>query len=77
MTKVTLLKENISLELAYSFRESVHYHHGRRNVNMSICQYVNMSICQYVNMSICQYVNMSICQYVSRHSSGIAETSTS
>lgn len=29
MTKVTLLKENISLELAYSFRDSVHYHHGR------------------------------------------------
>ena len=28
MTKATLLKENISLGLAYSFRGSVHYHHG-------------------------------------------------
>ena len=29
MTMVTLIKENLSLELAYSFRGSVHYHHNR------------------------------------------------
>ena len=30
MTKTTLIKENISLELAYSFRGLLHYHHGRK-----------------------------------------------
>ena len=29
MTKATLIKENISLELAYRFRGLVHYHHGQ------------------------------------------------
>ena len=28
MTMLMLLKENISLGLAYSFRSLVHYHHG-------------------------------------------------
>jgi hypothetical protein len=32
MTTETLIKENISLELAYSFRGSVHYSHGRENM---------------------------------------------
>jgi hypothetical protein len=27
----TLIKENVSLELAYSFRGLVHYHHGRKH----------------------------------------------
>jgi hypothetical protein len=31
MTKATLIKANISLGLAYSFRVSVHYHHGRKH----------------------------------------------
>ena len=31
MTKVTLIKENISLGLAYRFRGSVHYHHDRKH----------------------------------------------
>jgi hypothetical protein len=31
MTKATLLQENISLGLAYSFRGFAHYHHGRRH----------------------------------------------
>ena len=31
MTKATLIKENISLGLAYSFRGSVHYHHGGKH----------------------------------------------
>jgi hypothetical protein len=31
MTKATLIKENISLGLAYHFRGSVHYHHGRKH----------------------------------------------
>jgi hypothetical protein len=31
MTKATLIKENISLGLAYSFRCSVHYHHGEKH----------------------------------------------
>jgi hypothetical protein len=31
MAKVTLVKESISLELAYSFRGLVHYHHGRKH----------------------------------------------
>ena len=31
MTKATLIKENISLELAYSFRGLVHYHHGGKH----------------------------------------------
>jgi hypothetical protein len=29
MTQATLIKANISLELAFSFRGLVHYHHGR------------------------------------------------
>jgi hypothetical protein len=29
LTKATLIKDNIYLGLAYSFRGSVHYHHGR------------------------------------------------
>lgn len=29
MTKATLLKDNISLALPYSFRSSVHYHGGK------------------------------------------------
>jgi hypothetical protein len=31
MTKATLLKANIALGLAYSFRGSVHYHHGGKH----------------------------------------------
>ena len=31
MTKATLIKENISLGLAYSFRDLVHYHHGGKH----------------------------------------------
>jgi hypothetical protein len=31
MTKTTLIKENIQLELAYKFRGSVHYHPGRKH----------------------------------------------
>ena len=34
MIKATLIKENISLGLAYSFRGSVHYHHGRKHGSM-------------------------------------------
>ena len=31
MIKATLIKENISLGLAYSFRGLVHYHHGEKH----------------------------------------------
>ena len=31
MTKATLIKENILLGLAYSFRGSVHYYHGGKH----------------------------------------------
>jgi len=31
MIRATLLKENILLGLAYSFRGSVHHHHGRKH----------------------------------------------
>lgn len=34
MTEVTLIKANISLVLAYSFRGSVHCHHGRKPGSM-------------------------------------------
>ena len=34
MTKVTLIKANISLQLAYSLRGSVHYRHGRKHGRM-------------------------------------------
>jgi hypothetical protein len=34
MTKATLIKENISLELAFRFRGSVHYHHGGKHGSM-------------------------------------------
>jgi hypothetical protein len=34
MTKTSLIKENINLRLAYSFRGSVHYHHGRKHGTM-------------------------------------------
>jgi hypothetical protein len=31
MTKATLIREDISVGLAYSFRDSVHDHHGRKH----------------------------------------------
>jgi hypothetical protein len=31
MTKATLIKENIELGLAYSFRDLVYYHHGGKH----------------------------------------------
>jgi hypothetical protein len=31
MTKAALIKDNIYLGLAYRFRGSVHYHHGRKH----------------------------------------------
>jgi hypothetical protein len=31
MTKVTLIKDNIKLGLAYSFRGSVHHHHDEKH----------------------------------------------
>jgi hypothetical protein len=34
MTKATLIKENIQLTLAYSFRGIVHYHHGGKHGSM-------------------------------------------
>jgi hypothetical protein len=34
MTKATLIKANILLGLAYSFRGLVHYHHGRKHGNV-------------------------------------------
>jgi hypothetical protein len=34
MTKAILIKANISLGLAYSFRGSVHYHHGGNMADM-------------------------------------------
>ena len=34
MTVATLLKDNIELELAYSFSGLVHYHHGGKHGNM-------------------------------------------
>jgi len=35
MTTATLIKEDIKLVLAYSFRGSVHYHHGRKHGSYS------------------------------------------
>jgi hypothetical protein len=34
MTKATLTKDNVYLELAYGLRGSVHYHHGRKHGGM-------------------------------------------
>jgi hypothetical protein len=34
MTKSIFKKENIELGLDYSFRGSVHYHHGRKHVSV-------------------------------------------
>jgi hypothetical protein len=34
MTMTTLTEENISLGLAYSFRDLVHYHHDRKHGGM-------------------------------------------
>ena len=34
MTMATLIKDNIELGLAYSFRGLVHYHHGRKHGGM-------------------------------------------
>jgi hypothetical protein len=36
MTKATLIKANILLELAYRFRGSVHYHHSRKHGRIQI-----------------------------------------
>jgi hypothetical protein len=38
MTKTTLIMDNIYLGLAYSFRGSVHFHHGRNQANMVLEQ---------------------------------------
>jgi hypothetical protein len=35
-TKATLIKANIYLGLAYTFRGSVHYHHGRKHGSMQV-----------------------------------------
>ena len=34
MSKAALIKENISLELAYSFRDLIHYHHSEKHGSM-------------------------------------------
>ena len=34
LTKATLIKDNIYLGLAYSFRGLVHYYHGRKHGNV-------------------------------------------
>jgi hypothetical protein len=34
MTKATLIKENISLGRAYSFRVFIHHHHGGKHGSM-------------------------------------------
>ena len=34
MTKASLMRDNISLGLAYRFRGSVHYHHGGKHGSM-------------------------------------------
>ena len=31
MTKATLIRDNIQLVPAYNFRDSVHFHHGRKH----------------------------------------------
>jgi hypothetical protein len=31
MTKATLIKDSIQFEMTYSLRDSVHYHHGRKD----------------------------------------------
>jgi hypothetical protein len=36
MAVTTLTKANISLGLTYSFRDSVHYHHGRKRGDMQV-----------------------------------------
>ena len=36
MTKANLIKDNILLELAYSFRDLVHYHHGWKHGSIQI-----------------------------------------
>ena len=34
MTKATLIKDNISLGMVYSFRGLVHYHHSKKHGSM-------------------------------------------
>ena len=36
MTKAALIKDNIYLGLAYRFRGSVHYHHGRKHGSIQV-----------------------------------------
>ena len=36
MTMVTLIRENISLGLAYRFRGLVHYHHGGKHGSVQV-----------------------------------------
>jgi hypothetical protein len=36
MTKATLIKDNVSLRLAYRFRSSVHYHKGRKHGSIQV-----------------------------------------
>jgi hypothetical protein len=44
MTKATLMKENISLGLAYSFRGLVHYHHSGKHGNVQADMVLEMEL---------------------------------
>jgi hypothetical protein len=44
MTKATRIKENISLGLAYSFRGSVHFHHGGKHGSIQVDKVVEKEL---------------------------------
>lgn len=43
MTKASLIKETFNFELAYSFRELVHYHHDAEHVDTQVDMVLEMS----------------------------------
>jgi hypothetical protein len=53
MTMATLTKESIHLGLAYNFRGSVHYHHGRKHVSsqaVMVLELMRAEICRSVDV---------------------------
>jgi hypothetical protein len=48
VNKVALIKENISLGLAYSFRSSVHHYHGKKHEGMQASMVLEKELRVYI-----------------------------
>ena len=52
MTKATLIKDNILLDLVYRFRVSVHYHHGRKHGSIQACMALEAPRVLHFNLKV-------------------------